>query len=152
MVHLFDAPHFGISPGEAAAMDPQQRILLECSYTAFHVSCYAKSLLMHSDTAVLVAMERPDWALAQPPEARSSVYSVTCDNVSVAAGRVAYALGLQGLCSTIDAACASSLAALHIGSLLHIRLMLCIEALLHISCIVTYLGHCYMLGVCLTVE
>ena len=39
----------------------------------------------------------PDWALVQPAAARGSVYAVTSDNVSVAAGRLPFALGLQGL-------------------------------------------------------
>jgi len=51
--------------------------------------------------------------LAQPPEARASVYAVTGDNVSAAAGRVSFSLGLQGPCSSIDTACSSSLVALH---------------------------------------
>ena len=49
----------------------------------------------------------------QPPSARSSVFAVTGDNVSAAAGRVSFALDLHGSCCTIDAARASALAALH---------------------------------------
>merc|ERR1712097_79352 len=50
-----------------------------------------------------------------PPSARVSVYSVTGDNVSVAAGRVSFVLGLQGPCSSVDTACSSALVALHGG-------------------------------------
>jgi acyl transferase domain-containing protein len=42
--------------------------------------------------------------LAQPASARGSVYVVTGDNVSVAAGRVSFSLGLQGPCSSVDTA------------------------------------------------
>ena len=71
---------------------------------------------MGGDSGVFVGIERPDWALAQPPSARSSVYAVTGDNVSVAAGRISFVLGLQGPCSSVDTACSSALAALHGGS------------------------------------
>ena len=71
---------------------------------------------MGGDVGVFLGIERPDWALAQPPEARGSVYAVTGDNVSVAAGRVSFVLGLQGPCSSVDTACASALVALHGGA------------------------------------
>lgn len=35
-VSLFDRSVFGISENEAAIMDPQHRLLLECSYDALH--------------------------------------------------------------------------------------------------------------------
>ena len=65
---------------------------------------------MDSDCGVFLGIERPDWALAQPPAARGSVYAVTGDNVSAAAGRVSFALGLQGLCESMDTACTSKTA------------------------------------------
>ena len=71
---------------------------------------------MGGDGGVFLGIERPDWALAQPPSARGSVYAVTGDNVSAAAGRVSFALGLQGPCSSVDTACSSALAAVHWGS------------------------------------
>ena len=111
----FDAVAFGISPAEAGAMDPQQRLLLELGYAALHGLSQRRVTLMGGDGGVFLGIERPDWALAQPPSARGSVYAVTGDNVSAAAGRVSFALGLQGPCSSVDTACSSSLAALHWG-------------------------------------
>ena len=112
----FDAPAFGISPAEAGAMDPQQRLLLDLGYSALHGSSHRRMTLMAGDGGVFLGIERPDWALAQPPSARGSVYAVTGDNVSAAAGRVSFTLGMQGPCSSVDTACASSLAALHGGA------------------------------------
>ena len=58
--------------------------------------------LMGGDSGVFLGIERPDWAITQPPSARSSVYAVTGDNISAAAGRVSFVLGLQGPCSSVD--------------------------------------------------
>jgi len=113
---LFDNTSFNISPAEAGAMDPQQRLLLEHGFTALHSSSWRRITLTGGDTGVFLGIERPDWAMAQPPSARASVYAVTGDNVSAAAGRLAFSLGLQGPCSTIDCACASALCALHAAS------------------------------------
>ena len=112
-VQLFDAPASGISPAEAVTADPQQRLLLEYGYLSLHATSHRRALLMDSDTGVFVAIERPDWSLAQPPSARTSVYAGTGDNVSVAAGRVSFVLGLQGPCTSIDTACSAALAAMH---------------------------------------
>ena len=94
-------------------MDPQQRLLLELGYAALHASSHRRVTLMGGDDGVFLGIERPDWAFAQPPSARGSVYAVTGDNVSAAAGRVSFVLGMQGPCSSVDTACASSLAAMH---------------------------------------
>merc|ERR1711903_310341 len=113
----FDAVAFGLSPAEAGAMDPQQRLLLELGYASLHAATQRRVTLMGGDGGVFLGIERPDWALAQPPSARGSVYAVTGDNVSAAAGRVSFVLGLQGPCSSMDTACASSLSAVHCGAL-----------------------------------
>ena len=67
----FDERAFGISRAEASAMDPQQRFLLEHGYGALHTACERRATLMGGDSGVFVCIERPDWALAQPPSARS---------------------------------------------------------------------------------
>ena len=109
----FDAKSFGISAAEVGAMDLQQRMLLEHGYTALHAAAHRRNTLAGGDGGVFLGIERPDWAFAQPPAARSSVYAVTGDNVSVAAGRISFTLGLQGPVSTVDTACSSAIAALH---------------------------------------
>ena len=112
-IQRFDARGFGISSAEAGVIDPQQRLLLELGYGALHAALHRRVTLMGGDTGVFLGIERPDWALAQPKEARSSVYAVTGDSVSAAAGRVSFVLGMQGPCTSLDTACASALTAVH---------------------------------------
>ena len=115
----FDAAWFRVSPAEAEAMDPQQRLLLEVGYTGLHESGYRRVVLMESDSAVFVGIERPDWALLQAlrrsadQSANVSAFAVTADTINVAAGRLSFVLGLQGPCVSMDTACASALTALH---------------------------------------
>jgi len=110
---LFDSALFAISPTEGAAMDPQQRLLLELSYQAFHGHGLRRDSLLGTDTGVYVGMERPDWTRMQSPQAAASVYAVTADTNSVAAGRISFCLGLMGPCMSLDTACSSALSAQH---------------------------------------
>ena len=111
--YQFDWEAFSISPGEAKLMDPQQRLVLEHGYTALHDAMFRRNSLLAADVGVFLGIERPDWIIAQPPAARASLYAVTCDNVSVASGRISFILALQGTCCSVDTACSSSLVAMH---------------------------------------
>ena len=115
-VDLADNTAFGVSPAEAAAMDPCQRLVLEVGYTALHDAELVRSALGGSLTGVFLGFAGTEFGqmLGASP-AGSSVYAATGSSASIAAGRLSYALGLHGPCGSYDTACSSALAASHAG-------------------------------------
>ena len=111
---LFVPGFFNISKAEAAAMDPQQRQLLERGYAALHDAGLSKSHLLGAVVAVNVGQWESEFAsmLLRSPAGRS-VYAATGFSCSVTCGRVSFALGLQGPCASFNTACSASLVANH---------------------------------------
>ena len=113
----FDAGFFGMTRREAEITDPQQRIFLECAYEAMEnagltgegtrVSVFAGSGM---NTYLMQLLGDPDLMAA------AGGYQLMLGNdKDFLATRVAYKLHLRGPAVTIQTACSTSLAAVHLA-------------------------------------
>ncbi|WP_312847787.1 SDR family NAD(P)-dependent oxidoreductase, partial [Streptomyces sp. WAC 01325] len=114
---LFDAELFGISPREALAMDPQQRLLLETAWEALEDAGIDPSSLRGTATGVYAGVSANGYGsgTVDDPQGNTEGYLLTGSTPSVASGRLAYALGLEGPAMSVDTACSSALVALHLA-------------------------------------
>ena len=116
-VDRFDASFFGISRREADSMDPQQRLLLEVAWEALEHAGIAPDGVFGGEGGVFLGISNSDYfrmLLADPQQI--DVYTTTGNTPSIAAGRLAYVLGIHGPAVSVDTACSSSLVALHLAT------------------------------------
>ncbi|KAJ5471386.1 polyketide synthase [Penicillium desertorum] len=112
----FDPAFFGISPKEAEQMDPQQRLVLEVTWEALERAGISPDSLSGSDTGVYIGVNSDDYSrllLGDLPnvEPWMGIGTAYCG----VPNRVSYQLNLMGPSMAVDAACALSLVAAHLG-------------------------------------
>ncbi len=118
-IDLFDAEFFRISPVEAQLLDPQQRMTLETCWQALEDAGIDPEGLRNSRSGVYIGISNNDYrgvslaSASQVSEPAASLYTVSGTSFNTVAGRVAYALGLEGPAIALDTACSSSLVAVH---------------------------------------
>lgn len=113
---LFDHEFFGISPVEAAALDPQQRLVLQSVWRALEDAAIDPRALAGTDAGVFVGMMLSEWGALNLLDfgALTSQRGIGGGH-SMVANRVSYHLNLIGPSVTVDTACSSSLTAVHLG-------------------------------------
>ncbi|KAF2205968.1 6-methylsalicylic acid synthase [Delitschia confertaspora ATCC 74209] len=116
-LEAFDAAFFGISPKEAEQMDPQQRLSLEVAWEALENAGIPPQSLSGSDTAVFMGVNSDDYSrhlLEDLPnvEPWMGIGTAYCG----VPNRISYHMNLMGPSTAVDAACASSLVAIHHGA------------------------------------
>ncbi|HEX3478008.1 MAG TPA: polyketide synthase, partial [Kofleriaceae bacterium] len=117
-IEQFDAALFGYTPGEAAEIDPQQRIFLECAWTALESAGYPpQSAPLRA--GVYGGASFTTYLLSNLLPAAGDAISVLSNRFGFAddflATRVAYELGLTGPAVTVQTGCSTSLVAIHIA-------------------------------------
>ncbi len=121
-IDCFDAKFFDITPREAEAMDPRQRLLLEAAWTAVEDGGDDPGSLAGTRTGVFIGATGDDFSrLAHRDPDNIQAHTLTGLAPSVLANRISFALNLRGPSECIDTACSSSLVALHraVASIAH---------------------------------
>ncbi|MFI6173762.1 beta-ketoacyl synthase N-terminal-like domain-containing protein, partial [Nocardia sp. NPDC051052] len=113
----FDAEFFGMSPAEAAATDPRQKVMLELAWEALEDARIPAEDIRETSTAVFIGASSDEHTTLALSGDRGPLtrYSMTGLHRSIIANRVSYFLGLSGPSLTVDAAQSSALVAVHLG-------------------------------------
>ncbi len=106
----FDRAFFGITPAEAEAMDPHQRLTLQLACAAVENAGYALSALRGRRCGVFLSAPRPEYTALV---GEGSLLTMLGTAAPALAGRVSYLLGLRGPALALETGCSSSLVALH---------------------------------------
>jgi acyl transferase domain-containing protein/SAM-dependent methyltransferase len=115
-VDNFDADFFGLAPREAAMLDPQQRLLHEVAWHALEDAAIRPDRLRDSRTGIFTGLSNFDYYRAVlQDDLRIDAYAGSGNSPSMAAGRLAYTLGVHGSAMTVDTSCSSSLVAVHLA-------------------------------------
>ncbi|WP_230169234.1 polyketide synthase, partial [Roseomonas sp. CECT 9278] len=113
---LFDAALFGIAPRDAALMDPQQRIFLECCWAALQEAGIAPQGPGCAGAGIFAsASMATHWLGHAAGAGLAGLGGIAAVDKDMLAGRVAYHLGLGGPAVGVQTACSSSLVGVHLA-------------------------------------
>ncbi|KAL4861076.1 hypothetical protein BDV12DRAFT_204384 [Aspergillus spectabilis] len=115
-IRLFDNAFFGINNREAAAMDPQQRKLLEVVYECFESAGVTLDEVSGANVGCYVAAFMPDFLAMQTKDPEGMTrYSHLRIGTTILANRISHVFNLKGPSCVVDTACSSSFYALHMA-------------------------------------
>ena len=112
----FDPAFFGVSPGEAAAMDPQQRVLLEVAWEALERAGHDPRRWAGRRVGVFVGEGGNDYEAARFRDlAEINAYTVSGNTICMIANRISYTFDWIGPSLAVDTGCSASLVAVHLA-------------------------------------
>lgn len=117
-IDLFDAEFFGMSPREAAALDPMHRWLLEVAWEALQDAGEVPEALAGSRTGVFIGVFTEDMKLLHFTDSNREwigPYTATGNAMTMASNRLSYWFDFRGPSMSVDTACSSSLTAVHLA-------------------------------------
>ncbi|WP_445159577.1 beta-ketoacyl [acyl carrier protein] synthase domain-containing protein [Mycobacterium sp. Dal123C01] len=109
----FDPEFFHISPREAVAMDPQQRVALRVAWRSVENSGIHPDDLASHDVGCYVGASALEYGPSLSEFSHHSGHLMSGTSLGVISGRIAYTLNLAGPALTIDTSCSSALVAFH---------------------------------------
>ncbi|MET9973411.1 polyketide synthase, partial [Streptomyces sp. NPDC006356] len=115
-IDQFDPQFFRMSPLEAAALDPQQRLFLRTAWQTLEDAGHAKDAPSPRRWGVFVGCAAGEYLdLLRDAGQGETAHAFLGNSASVLAARIAYHLDLTGPTMAIDTACSSSLVAVHLA-------------------------------------
>ncbi len=115
----FDAGFFGYNPLEAAVIDPQQRVFLECAWEALE-HAGVDTVRLEGAVGVFAGAGANTYQFnlfgnRQVRDLLGSFQLSLANNKDFVTTRTAYHLDLRGPCVTVQTACSTSLVAVHLA-------------------------------------
>ncbi|MFI6099351.1 type I polyketide synthase [Lentzea sp. NPDC051213] len=118
-IEFFDAKLFGYSPRDAAVLDPQQRVFLECSWHALehagHLGRSENVVGVYASASINTYLLRHLLNNPAVPGGLQPLDLLLANDKDTLASRVAYHLDLTGPAITVQTACSSSLVTIHVA-------------------------------------
>ena len=117
----FDHRFFNMSESQAADLDPQHRIIIECAWQALETAGYNPNRLPDRNVGVYASCSgnfghiEPKKASCNASEFIKNYHNTISIDKDYLATRVSYLLNLTGPSLTVQSGCSSSLVALHLA-------------------------------------